>query len=80
MSAHPYAKGRLEPALGIPSQPLTRLYNWLRGSPNGLYVLAVAVGAGAGAGAVVFRYLILAFTWFFSGHDDYSAVGHAINP
>jgi len=40
-------------------------------------VLALAVGGGAGAGAVVFRYLILAFTYAFSGHLDYSASGRA---
>jgi chloride channel protein, CIC family len=66
--------------LRIPAEPLKRSYNWLRGSPAGLYVLAVAVGGGAGAGAVVFRYLILEFTRLFSGHDDYSALGHVLNP
>ncbi|HKX18946.1 MAG TPA: chloride channel protein [bacterium] len=74
------ARGRLWPTLWIPAEPLTRAYQWLRGSPNGLYVLAIAVGAGAGAGAVVFRYLILGFTRFFSGHDDYSAAGRVPNP
>jgi CIC family chloride channel protein len=38
------------------------------------------VGAGSGAGAIVFRYLILWFTHLLSGHDDYSAAGHAANP
>ena len=33
---------------------------------------------GAGAGAVAFRYLILGFTYLFTGHRDYSAVGHAL--
>ena len=40
-------------------------------------MLALVVGAGAGAGAVGFRYLILAFTYAFSGRRDYSAAGHA---
>ncbi len=80
MSAQPYAKERLWPGLGLPARPLTRLYNWLRGAPGGLYALAIGVGAGAGAGAVVFRYLILWFTRFFSGHDDYSAAGRVPNP
>lgn len=57
--------------------PLTRAHEWLRATPAGLVALALAVGAGAGAGAIVFRYLILAFTYAFSGHRDYSAVGHA---
>jgi CIC family chloride channel protein len=56
---------------------LARVYDWLRSSPGGLVTLALLVGAGAGAGAVGFRYLILAFTVAFSGHRDYSAVGHA---
>ena len=41
--------------------------------------LALAVGAGAGAGAVVFRYLILGFTWLFTGYRDYSGAGRAAN-
>src|SRR5579862_2032212 len=58
-------------------KPLRRAYEWLRATPGGLVALALVVGAGAGAGAVVFRYLILAFTYGFSGHRDYSAVGRA---
>jgi CIC family chloride channel protein len=57
-----------------------RLYDWLHGSPTGLLALAIGVGTGAGAGAVVFRYLILWFTVLFSGHEDYSAAGHAPHP
>jgi CIC family chloride channel protein len=45
-----------------------------------LTVLALVVGVGAGLGAVAFRYLILAFTYLFTGHRDYSAAGHAGNP
>jgi len=41
-----------------------------------MVALALAVGGGAGAGAVAFRYLILGFTKAFTGHRDYSAVGH----
>jgi len=52
-------------------------YDWLRATPSGLVVLALVVGGGAGAGAVAFRYLILAFTYAFSGHRDYSASGRA---
>ena len=46
----------------------------------GLTTLALLVGAGAGAGAVAFRYMILGFTYLFTGHDDYSSAGHAVNP
>jgi chloride channel protein, CIC family len=49
-----------------------------RGS-TGLTVLALLTGLGAGAGAVAFRSLILGFTYVFTGHRDYSAVGHAPN-
>ena len=47
---------------------------------TGLTILALAVGAGAGAGAVAFRYMILGLTELFTGHRDYSAAGHAVNP
>jgi CIC family chloride channel protein len=56
---------------------LARAHEWVRATPGGLVALALAVGAGAGAGAVVFRYLILGFTYAFSGHRDYSAAGRA---
>ena len=56
---------------------VTRAHWWLRTTPGGLVALALVVGCGAGAGAVAFRYLILAFTYAFSGHRDYSAAGHA---
>lgn len=68
--------GRLRP----PEALRPRLYDVLRGTPTGLVALAITTGAGAGLGAVVFRYLILWFTVFFSGHQDYSGVGHAANP
>ena len=50
-----------------------------RGS-GGMLVLSLLVGAGAGLGAVAFRYMILGFTYAFTGHRDYSAAGHASNP
>jgi chloride channel protein, CIC family len=53
------------------------MHDWLRGNPSGLIALALVVGAGAGAGAVAFRYLILGFTYAFTGYRDYSIVGHA---
>ncbi|MGH3050726.1 MAG: chloride channel protein, partial [Gaiellaceae bacterium] len=49
----------------------------MRATPGGLVALALAVGAGAGTGAVAFRYLIVAFTYVFSGHRDYSSAGRA---
>ena len=56
---------------------VSRAREWARGTPAGLVALALVVGAGAGAGAVVFRYLILGFTYAFTGHADYSSEGHA---
>jgi CIC family chloride channel protein len=50
-----------------------------RGS-GGMLVLSLVVGAGAGLGAVAFRYMILGVTYAFTGHRDYSALGHAANP
>ncbi|HET6868316.1 MAG TPA: chloride channel protein [Solirubrobacteraceae bacterium] len=57
-----------------------RLRRSLARGSGALTVLALLTGVGAGAGAVAFRYLILGFTYLFTGHRDYSAVGHAPNP
>lgn len=45
-----------------------------------LTLLALLTGAGAGIGAIAFRYMIVGFTELFTGHRDYSAAGHAIDP
>ena len=63
-----------------PRAATRRAYDWLRGSPSGLAALALVVGAGAGAGAVFFRYLIEGFTLLFTGHLDYTILGHVPNP
>jgi CIC family chloride channel protein len=47
---------------------------------GGMLALSLLIGAGAGLGAVAFRYMILGFTYAFTGHRDYSVVGHASNP
>jgi len=58
-----------------------RILTWIRRSENSsLVVLAVVIGALAGVGAVAFRWLIIGATHLFSGHADYSDVGHASNP
>ncbi len=75
------------PAYGAPPPRPARASRWrvrfehsaVEGQ-SGLTALALLVGAGAGLGAVAFRYMILGFTYLFSGHNDYSAAGHAINP
>jgi len=66
--------------LHLPLSGTTKIYDWVRGSPSGLMILALVIGAGAGLGAIVFRYLILWFTRFFAGHDDYSATGNSTHP
>jgi chloride channel protein, CIC family len=48
--------------------------------PGGMLFLSLLVGAGAGLGAVAFRYMIVGFTYAFTGHRDYSTLGHASNP
>ncbi len=52
---------------------------WLAG-PGGLLALALCVGVGAGLGAIVFRELIAAFTYVFTGHAEYGVNGRVINP
>ncbi|MEW2545095.1 chloride channel protein [Streptomyces sp. NPDC047002] len=63
----------------MPDLP-SRLLAAVREAKSGLLALALLVGAGAGLGAIVFRRLIEAFTLLFSGHADYAAAGHAVNP
>ena len=45
-----------------------------------MLALSLLVGAGAGLGAVAFRYMILGFTYAFTGHAEYGAHGRVINP
>ena len=48
---------------------------WLRGARLGLVVMALVVGVGAGFGAVGFRWLIFAFTWLATGHEQFGQQG-----
>jgi CIC family chloride channel protein len=68
---------RLRGWVGAVGERLSRAV--ARGS-RGMLALSLLVGAGAGLGAVAFRYMILGFTYAFTGHRDYSAAGHASNP
>lgn len=42
--------------------------------------MAIAIGFGAGVGAFVFRKLIVAFTWVFTGVQDYGVGGRLPSP
>ena len=64
----------------VPSDLHRRAFDWLRGTNGGIIAIALLVGAGGGLGAILFRDLIRWFTILFTGHNDYSAAGHAINP
>jgi CIC family chloride channel protein len=68
------------PRVGLLSSELATLRNSAARGATGLTLLALLVGAGAGAGAIAFRYMILGLTYLFTGHRDYSAVGHAPDP
>ncbi len=58
--------------------PLVRsARSWLGGARLGLVLMALVVGAGAGLGAAAFRWLIYAFTWLATGHDQFGQQGHA---
>jgi chloride channel protein, CIC family len=48
---------------------------WLRASRLGLVVMALVVGIVAGFGAVGFRWLIFAFTWLVTGHQQFGQEG-----
>ncbi len=47
----------------------------LRSTRLGLSLLALCVGAGAGLGAVGFRWLVFAFTWIATGHQQFGQQG-----
>ncbi|RDH76457.1 chloride channel protein [Mycolicibacterium moriokaense] len=59
----------------MPVSRATRWTGWLRRHPITLVPLAIAVGALTGLGAVGFRWLISTFTRFFTGYEDFSAMG-----
>jgi chloride channel protein, CIC family len=55
--------------------PARALSAWLRASRLGLVVMALVVGVVAGFGAVGFRWLIFAFTWLATGHEQFGQQG-----
>jgi CIC family chloride channel protein len=59
---------------------LARLRRSAASGSSGLTALALLTGAGAGVGAIAFRYMIIGFTYAFTGHRDYSDAGHVPNP
>jgi CIC family chloride channel protein len=71
----------------VPDRPYQLSQDWFARSrrsvasaSSGLTALALLTGAGAGVGAIAFRYMIIGFTYAFTGHRDYGAAGHAPNP
>ncbi|WP_433714065.1 chloride channel protein [Nocardia sp. CA-084685] len=76
-ATHPSAGGR---RWSLPVPERIPIWEWVRESRGGLVLLALVIGAGSGLGGIVFRWLITTFTRILSGHDDYSAAGHAANP
>ncbi|HTW09095.1 MAG TPA: chloride channel protein [Acidimicrobiales bacterium] len=55
--------------------PLRATAGWLRASRLGLVLISLVVGGGAGLGAVAFRWLIFAFTWLATGHNQFGQQG-----
>ena len=53
---------------------------WLRASQLGVVALALVIGVGAGFSAVGFRWLIFAFTWFATGHEQFGQQGRVGSP
>lgn len=53
--------------------------SWLRANRLGLFCVAVVVGVGAGLGAAAFRYLVFAFTWVATGHDEFGQQGWVVS-
>ena len=51
--------------------------SWLARTRLGLAALALVVGACAGLAAALFRWLIYAFTWLATGHQQFGQQGHA---
>jgi CIC family chloride channel protein len=70
----------LDHSTQLPRDWLARLRRSVAGGSSGLTVLALLTGAGAGVGAIAFRYMIVGFTYLFTGHRDYSDAGHVPNP
>jgi CIC family chloride channel protein len=61
---------------GFPARSSLRaISGWLRISLLGLVAMALVVGVGAGFGAVGFRWLIFAFTWLATGHEQFGQQG-----
>jgi CIC family chloride channel protein len=55
--------------------PVRAAAAWLRASRLGLVVMALVVGVVGGFGAVGFRWLIFAFTWLATGHQQFGQQG-----
>jgi CIC family chloride channel protein len=47
----------------------------LRDNRYGLFLMALVVGLGAALGALVFRFLVLGFTWLATGYQEFGQAG-----
>ncbi len=54
---------------------MSRPAGWLRENRYGLFVVALVVGAGSAVGALVFRFLVLGFTWLATGYQEFGQDG-----
>jgi CIC family chloride channel protein len=63
------------PASGAVTTAIEGTAEWLRSSRLGAVALALVIGVGAGFGAVGFRWLIFAFTWLATGHEQFGQAG-----
>ena len=73
---HERLSSRIPGAVGS-SRALREAASWLAGTRLGLAVMALVVGAFAGLAAALFRWLIYAFTWLATGHQQFGQQGHA---
>jgi chloride channel protein, CIC family len=69
------ARSRLAARSRSLAAALAPLRGWLGGARLGLAAMALVVGGLAGLGAVAFRYLIYAFTWLATGHEQFGQQG-----
>jgi CIC family chloride channel protein len=56
-----------------------RLAVWLGENRYGLFLMALVVGLGSAIGALVFRFLVLGFTWLATGYQEFGQAGRVVS-